>query len=300
MPMCNFFPISFSFPEQKIRPLRIEEKTDLLCSIIPGKHETYIWNEKDYYDAIEKSYFVRTNKKAGWDCMRHYEILGAGSVPLFTDIEHAPEKVMFQLPRELLYEANVLYHNMSLSGITDEYKEQYQDLCQRFRAHFEQHLTCRRMAEYVLTTARAQDTRRILYLSPLCKLHPDYLRDMTLIGFKQIMGTNCHDYPKIQHIYNNTTLDPNTLYGKGISYYKTVDFTARDDSLDKTIIDDIRARKYDLIVYGVAYRPKILYELIEKYYPPERIVLLDGDDESHCFKNKQINDRHYYFFRELY
>ena len=32
-----------------------------------------------------ESYFGSTKKKAGWDCMRHYEIVASGAVPFFDE-----------------------------------------------------------------------------------------------------------------------------------------------------------------------------------------------------------------------
>ncbi len=31
----------------------------------------------------------------------------------------------------------------------------------------------------------------------------DYLRCLTLHGFKKLLGTNCHDYPIVPHLYKN-------------------------------------------------------------------------------------------------
>ena len=32
---------------------------------------------------------------------------------------------------------------------------------------------------------------------------PDYLRCLTLIGFKEKFKSNCHDYVKVEHIYKD-------------------------------------------------------------------------------------------------
>jgi hypothetical protein len=41
-------------------------------------------------------------KKAGWDCMRHYEILGNNCIPYFIDLEDCPKNTLTNLPKELL------------------------------------------------------------------------------------------------------------------------------------------------------------------------------------------------------
>ena len=51
---------------------------------------------------MERSYFGLTWKKAGWDCLRHLELLAAGYVPLFTDIGNAPRGAVAFLPKRVL------------------------------------------------------------------------------------------------------------------------------------------------------------------------------------------------------
>ena len=46
--------------------------------------------EHAYNHAYQTARFALTRKKSGWDCMRHYEILAAGAVPLFSDLDSAP------------------------------------------------------------------------------------------------------------------------------------------------------------------------------------------------------------------
>jgi hypothetical protein len=154
------------------------------------------------------------------------------------------------------------------------------------------------MAKYVLTMSNASDAKRVLYLSPFEKLEPDYLRCLTLIGFKQLLGANCHDYPKIPHIYKDHTLNSKELYGTGITYEKNINSSLRDDSLDETIEQDIRDRKYDIIIYGISYLPMPYYDLVRQYYPADKILLFDGDDYPHYFR-PYINNGHYYFLREI-
>ena len=51
---------------------------------MPGIKETYIYkDEQSYYDDMYNSRFAITMRKAGWDCMRHYEIMANGCITLF-------------------------------------------------------------------------------------------------------------------------------------------------------------------------------------------------------------------------
>merc|ERR1712037_614761 len=78
--------------------------------------------ETRYYDQYSESLFGHTKKKLGWDCMRHYEIIAAGAVPLFEDdLTTMPDCVAARLPRDLLRRGQVLFKealdlDMSSSG----------------------------------------------------------------------------------------------------------------------------------------------------------------------------------------
>ena len=56
--------------------------------------------------------FGVTRKKAGWDCMRHLEIMANGAVPFFTDLQELPAKTMQHYPKHLFQKA------LSLTGVT--------------------------------------------------------------------------------------------------------------------------------------------------------------------------------------
>ncbi len=88
------FPTGFGIPARHIRPLEIE-KTQL--------HQTHVQDtdfasntgykfseEKDYYDDMACSLFGITMKKGGWDCMRHYELLAAGALVMFKNLDDKP------------------------------------------------------------------------------------------------------------------------------------------------------------------------------------------------------------------
>ena len=54
------------------------------------------------------SIFAITNKKLGWDCLRHYEILMNGCIPLFFNIKDCPKSILQTLPKERL---SIIYSN---------------------------------------------------------------------------------------------------------------------------------------------------------------------------------------------
>lgn len=91
-------PIAFSIPEEKIIddavpcvkskdfPKHIVDEE--LVAQLDGHQSGYAFQrESDYVADLRASRFGITTKRAGWDCMRHYEVAAAGAVPCFRDLE---------------------------------------------------------------------------------------------------------------------------------------------------------------------------------------------------------------------
>lgn len=93
-------PCSFSIPAQWIRRPEPSHKTKLLPRHIVDEdvknhlgnnHSGYVFGTpQDYFDDLAESRFGITTKRAGWDCLRHYEIAAAGTVPCFRDLGQKP------------------------------------------------------------------------------------------------------------------------------------------------------------------------------------------------------------------
>lgn len=122
-------PISFSVPRKKI--LR-EFPGDKLawcainlpaCCTHPNHYDTYIHqDETSYYEDYRRSYFAVTTKKGGWDCLRHYEILANGSLPVFINIENCPQRTCYFLNKEHLKE---VFDLPGLSVASDKAKPEH-------------------------------------------------------------------------------------------------------------------------------------------------------------------------------
>jgi len=107
------FPISFAIPSCKIS--EPSKKLKDLAHIIPGDKSTYIYlNEASYYDDYKNSRFAITTKKSGWDCMRHYEILANGCIPLFSGLEMCPENTLKIFPKDICI--RILAENLVVTG----------------------------------------------------------------------------------------------------------------------------------------------------------------------------------------
>ena len=290
-------PITFSIPEEKITNI-IPTKTKIISSLIPGRTETYIYNtEEAYYDEYKKSLFAITTRKSGWDCMRHYEILANGCIPYFPNIEQCPIYTMYLLPKELIKEGNILYDKYKNKTIDEIPMTECNNLITKLLQFTKDNLTTHKLAQYILQKTNNMAVKKILYLSG--DINTDYLRCVTLHGFKILFGTNCHDYPKIPHLYKNCTIPNNSLYGKGMSYSKLLNDELHDDNLDVSVEQDIREKKYDIIIYGSYHRGMPYYDLVQQYYSPNHIILLCGEDLHWCDYQTYINKGHYVFVREL-
>jgi hypothetical protein len=297
--MSKLYPITFSIPEYKI-VTDIPNKTKLLSSIISGINRDYKYNcEKDYYAEYKCSMFATTTKKSGWDCMRHYEIVANGCIPYFIDLDKCPINTMALLPKDLLLEGIILYNRLSkISTLTDDDMKEYNILNNKLITYFRNNLTTKSIANYILKTTDLTSSSKILFLSGL--IEPDYLRCLTLHGFKEQFGRNCHDYPKVPHIYKNDTIDYSNLYGMGITYSNLLESSLHDDSLDATIEDDIKSKKYDIIIYGSFHRGTPYYNLVSQIYNPNNVIMLCGEDIHECSHREfYLSMGHHVFVREL-
>jgi hypothetical protein len=102
----HIFPISFSIPQEKIYqvdpkmkikdfPLHIVDQEiagrlqDTFHSPI-GSNVYHFSTEEEYYQDLRESRYGITTKRAGWDCLRHYELAANGCVLCFRDLDLKP------------------------------------------------------------------------------------------------------------------------------------------------------------------------------------------------------------------
>lgn len=272
------FPIQFSISEVKVVNA-IPEKDRDFAFIIPENRDTYIYdNEADYYKGYQRSYFAVTQKKGGWDCMRHYEILANGCIPYFVDIDKCNPNNMCFLPKQLIQAA------MNLEGVsylnidhTKFNKEKYYVILEQLLEHTRKYLTTRSMAQYILDAIHYSGNGKILFLSS--SVNVDYLQNSTLIGLKEMFGDKVVDFPKQGHIYKSYPEDTKLLYGKGFTYSKLID----DIPLNRDNIEQrIKNKEFDLIVYGYIHYGFPFYELVCRTYKPENIIYICGEDIHRC------------------
>jgi len=99
----NVYPTGFGIPKHRIRPLNFENKTQANQKTAPpyslfgpqilgitARQLYRFTNEEDYYNDMSQSWFGLTCMKGGWDSLRHYEIMAAGSCLMFRDYDKKP------------------------------------------------------------------------------------------------------------------------------------------------------------------------------------------------------------------
>lgn len=271
------YPITFCVPEVKIVE-SIPQKTRDFAFLIPGDLSTYIYKtEEDYNKAYQESYYAITKKKGGWDCLRHYEILANGCIPYFLDLDKCDSQTMYFLPKDLIKEGMNI-EGVSPHGIDHRYfnRAKYDEVLSKLLDYTRQHLTTKRMAEYVLQTIGYSGQGKILFLSR--ETSPDYLRCLLLVGMKELLQDRVIDFPKIEHIYKSYQGE-HSLYGRGFNYTKIVD----DIPLNRENIEEqIRNKEFDLIIFGSIHRGCIFHDLVKSVYKPEEIVYFCGEDDHKC------------------
>ncbi len=271
------YPITFAIPECKIVD-KIPEKDLDFAPLIPGKLDTYKYTEEEeYYRDYRRSYFAITQKKGGWDCLRHYEILACGCIPYFLDLESCNEDTLYFFPKQLVKEA------MNLKGVHRGYidfdifdEARYSEILEELLQYTREHLTTKQMGKYILRTAGYSGTGKVLYLSN--SIWPDYMRCTMLIGLKEALGTDVIDVPKIPHIYTSYP-QVRHLYGRGFSYTKILP----DDQVDRENIEKrIKNKEFELIIYGSVHRGLPHYNLVLENYPQDKIFYICGEDAHNC------------------
>lgn len=128
--MWKVFPCQFAFPTKKTN-IGTKKEQKLAHSDPRNRATNSFKNEKDYYLDYHFSKYAITMKKAGWDCLRHYEIMANGCVPLFENLQECPRYTMHRFPKQLLIKFKYFYDN-DFRWLEKNYDELRNDLMEHF------------------------------------------------------------------------------------------------------------------------------------------------------------------------
>lgn len=304
----NIHPHSYCIPDEWVIPeIDIERKTAMVSNNVPlpgqekNKPYPFTYEEQDkYHQTYQCAYFANTKKKGGWDCLRHYEILANGCIPLFENLEACPSHTMTPFPKELIREATQQLRPPQLRPQqlqpdinspppdTTEYLKYARLLLDYTRTH----LTTSVQARSFLDTMQTKTGKPIHHVLML-GCHPDihYTRELLWIGLTREMerrrGTTT-EYPPQTHLYEDYPRDKNQLYGRGFTYACRLPPKTGPGPTYDEIQNNIQKKFYDLILYGKigpdefheGTIPRLPYwQEVFQHYNQNQIVFLYGGDE---------------------
>jgi hypothetical protein len=123
----------------------------------------------------------------------------------------------------------------------------------------------------------------------------NYLNDLLFFGLKEIYGDAVVSSNVITPLYRSlrTSTDPRHLWGRGFTGCWLID---GKPSSEQDITTKIADRHYDVVIYGSIRDCDDHFDLVSRAYPPERVLLIDGNDDTDIHP---AFGRHCYFKREL-
>ena len=237
--------------EQHENILKEKRKINLVSNIVPNGTRQYHFGhseEKEYNLEYRNSWFAHTQKKGGWDCLRHYEIMANGCIPLFENLENCPKYTLTGFPKELVLKTNKLFANLPSNSYSIEYEEMIKDHSFFILNYAREHCSTSSVAKYFMEVLEKheKDSLEKYYfkdslkhnLSPIkpkknillvrCNIGVNYTRELLWIGIKQYYPFTekgvIAEYPKIDYLYKSFPEENKKhLYGNGFSYSKKIE-----------------------------------------------------------------------------
>ncbi len=316
----SIVPMSYCIPDEMIvgpsagpnSGPTFPDKTRLVAELVPGQQSTYTFGaseegEAEYNAMYRRSKFAYTQKKGGWDCLRHYEIMANGCIPIFKDLARCPESTLTTFPKQLIREATELF----LSGRGEDNPEID---CIRIRMldHVRSHCSASSTAKRFLLRMGKPNARRVLMVR--CDEGVNYSRETLWIGLHRHITFDpdqdqnhgsAIEYPRIDYLYdtyfdqnnnNDQNNEPNNnkkikLYGNGFTYSGRLQDDGRRFS-ESEIVEKIRDRWFDLVVFGKVGPDELregslpssggsmpLWDHVFKSYGKHEIAFIYGGDE---------------------
>ena len=269
--------------------LPLEKKKYVISPLIPGDTSNYLFRageEAKYYEMYRQSMFAHTCKKGGWDCLRHYEILAAGCIPIFEDLENCPPDTLVSFPKDLLREA---YRVLLPWRNTAEQRAAYPIYAYRLFEFAKTNCSTSANASRFLRRDMSHigSAPKILMLVG----HPgiNYTRELNWIGIKRyVNGPAAVEYPPLHFLYDDYPESKlHKLYGNGFTYSRRLPSRLRVEMTEEELIQSIQQKQWDIIIYGkvgpdetdVGSIPNLpFWSHVFKRYSRDEIVFWYGGD----------------------
>ncbi|MEB2785132.1 hypothetical protein [Algoriphagus persicinus] len=290
------FPLGYCIPDELILD-EVPEKTSLWAEVVPGLRETYRFsNEQDYYAMYADAQFAYTWKKGGWDCLRHYEILANGAIPVFPDLTSCPKDTLSHLPKELIIQAN---KELLPWKDNSDYQSIYTKYAADILKHFKANASCSAVANNFLKNLGAKANQKILFLN--CDANINYSRELLFIGLSRVLESEkglCFAYPKLDYLYKDFPVDKaKHCYGRGFGYTRRLTTSAELEAIpatDDAVENSIKRGHWDFIIYGkmgsdegvLGTAPTCpFWKTVSEIYSKERIAFVYGGDHLQNLKD---------------
>jgi hypothetical protein len=303
----SIYPLSYAIPDELIVAV-VPEKKHVWAEVVPGFPETYRFgpdDEKEYFQMYQESRFAFTWKKGGWDCLRHYEILANGCIPVFRDLEQCPVDTMVSFPKQLVLSA---MKELLPWKETQEYREKYDTYVQQLLNHTRLHLSCSAVAAMFYRTIRQKtdNTPRILFLRGTEGVN--YSRDFLFIGLNRLMkqqGGTCICYPQLDYLYDDfPTEQLRTKHGMGYGYGKKlqkIHVLEQAPPSEEHIQQSILEHQWDFIVYckigpdetRIGSIPHVMmWQQVQQSYKQNELCFVYGEDSCHDLTTHTMYSNH--------
>jgi hypothetical protein len=207
---------------------------------VPGDSYSF-FDENEYLENYRNSYFALSHRKAGFDCMRHLEILFSGSIPYIPDLHTIPKYTMTHYPRNLFYFTNRMFEKGEKPSLF---------VYAAIKKWIEHNLSSLSVAKYMIAKI-PKKVNQVFFFDESLPNNPDYLSIMTLIGLKELLGKNCHVFFPVPYLYEGNSVDNLTLYGRGFGYQGAIRNSMMNyNEFSNFNLSNLNLQTGDLLVVG--------------------------------------------------
>jgi hypothetical protein len=269
---------------------------------LPGTAYQFSSNQQEeYYQMYRDSMFAMTQKKGGWDCLRHYEILANGCIPIFQGLHQCPDATMTQFPKALVANAMDALSPWDVNG--------YEAYVEKLLEHTRSHLSCSALARFFLERMSlwvGRPVRKVLMLTG--HSGTNYSREMLWIGLSRMLNDSeegiAIEWPRLDALYDDFPVAQLAqIYGNGFTYSRRLlsEFHGRGNWTESEIRASIVAKEWDVVLYGkVGVDETVLgsvpnlpfWSEISGTYGPEEIAFLYGGDGCQDMTIGSVYGRH--------
>ena len=186
-----------------------------------------------------------------------------------------PIHTMVHYPKEFLSE--VAAHLLLTRGVLGKERQQ------QATDFFNNHLTTRAMARYLLSAAQFANGGDILFVDEAVGQKPDYQSVLTLIGLKQLLGSRVTLASPVPYIYSDWIGNSGGLYGRGFGYTRVLSPGLKSKPEASGDFFDLNERVPErvgaVVVGSITRNYQRAVDLLDKF-PSAQTVWIHGEDEG--------------------